>query len=87
MHCSDWNFNNPNNLHQSPAQPHSPNFVLFHSILMKLFPNPNLISPKSSTTLKQVSEFDLFTLDDTDSAFQNITRLTYFQNYYMSDSD
>ncbi|XP_073020033.1 cleavage and polyadenylation specificity factor subunit 2 isoform X1 [Primulina eburnea] len=33
---------------------------------------------------KQVSEFDLFTLDDIDSAFQNITRLTYSQNYYMS---
>ncbi|XP_047974460.1 cleavage and polyadenylation specificity factor subunit 2 [Salvia hispanica] len=33
---------------------------------------------------KQVSEFDLFTLDDIDSAFQNIIRLTYSQNYYMS---
>ncbi|XP_027110292.1 cleavage and polyadenylation specificity factor subunit 2 isoform X1 [Coffea arabica] len=33
---------------------------------------------------KQVSEFDLFTLDDIDSAFQNITRLTYSQNYHIS---
>ncbi|XP_016471443.2 cleavage and polyadenylation specificity factor subunit 2-like [Nicotiana tabacum] len=33
---------------------------------------------------KQVSEFDLFTLDDIDSAFQNVTRLTYSQNHYMS---
>ncbi|XP_042058065.1 cleavage and polyadenylation specificity factor subunit 2-like [Salvia splendens] len=33
---------------------------------------------------KQVSEFDLFTLDDIDSAFQNIIRLTYSQNYYVS---
>lgn len=33
---------------------------------------------------KQVSEFDLFTLDDIDSAFQNVTRLTYSQNYHMS---
>ncbi|XP_027110297.1 cleavage and polyadenylation specificity factor subunit 2 isoform X3 [Coffea arabica] len=32
----------------------------------------------------QVSEFDLFTLDDIDSAFQNITRLTYSQNYHIS---
>lgn len=34
--------------------------------------------------LQQVSEFDLFTLDDIDSAFQSMTRLTYSQNYYMS---
>lgn len=33
---------------------------------------------------KQVSEFDLFTLDDIDSAFQNVTRLTYSQNHHMS---
>lgn len=33
---------------------------------------------------KQVSEFDLFTLDDVDSAFQSVTRLTYSQNHYMS---
>lgn len=33
---------------------------------------------------KQVSDFDLFTLDDIDSAFQNVTRLTYSQNYHMS---
>ncbi|KAJ9679450.1 hypothetical protein PVL29_021397 [Vitis rotundifolia] len=32
---------------------------------------------------KQVSEFDLFTLDDIDSAFQNVTRLTYSQNYHL----
>ncbi|CAA0826386.1 Cleavage and polyadenylation specificity factor subunit 2 [Striga hermonthica] len=35
-------------------------------------------------SLQQVSEFDLFTLDDIDSVFQSITRLTYSQNYYMS---
>lgn len=34
--------------------------------------------------MQQVSEFDLFTLDDIDSAFQNVTRLTYSQNHYMS---
>ncbi|KAK9103629.1 hypothetical protein Sjap_020883 [Stephania japonica] len=35
---------------------------------------------------KQVSEFDAFTLDDIDSAFQNIIRLTYSQNYHLSDT-
>lgn len=33
---------------------------------------------------KQVSEFDLFTLDDIDSAFQTVTRLTYSQNHHLS---
>lgn len=33
---------------------------------------------------KQVSEFDMFTLDDIDSAFQNVTRLTYSQNHHLS---
>ncbi|XVF12513.1 hypothetical protein REPUB_Repub08aG0125000 [Reevesia pubescens] len=33
---------------------------------------------------EQVSEFDLFTLDDIDSAFQSVTRLTYSQNYHLS---
>ncbi|GLJ14052.1 hypothetical protein SUGI_0224770 [Cryptomeria japonica] len=33
---------------------------------------------------KAVSDFDLFTLDDVDAAFQNVTRLTYSQNYYFS---
>ncbi|XP_037491492.1 cleavage and polyadenylation specificity factor subunit 2 isoform X2 [Jatropha curcas] len=33
---------------------------------------------------KAVSEFDLFTLDDIDSAFQNVTRLTYSQNHHLS---
>ncbi|KAH0978924.1 hypothetical protein GBA52_006101 [Prunus armeniaca] len=33
---------------------------------------------------KQVSDFDLFTLDDIDSAFQNVTRLTYAQNHHLS---
>ncbi|XP_057475433.1 cleavage and polyadenylation specificity factor subunit 2 [Actinidia eriantha] len=33
---------------------------------------------------KQVSEFDLFTLDDIDSAFQNVNRLTYSQNHHLS---
>ncbi|KAF9617630.1 hypothetical protein IFM89_037693 [Coptis chinensis] len=32
---------------------------------------------------KQVSDFDLFTLDDIDTAFQTITRLTYSQNYHL----
>ncbi|KAJ6851686.1 cleavage and polyadenylation specificity factor subunit 2 [Iris pallida] len=34
---------------------------------------------------RQVSDFDLFTLDDIDSAFQNVTRLTYSQNHHLSD--
>lgn len=34
--------------------------------------------------LQQVSDFDLFTLDDIDSAFQNVTRLTYAQNHHLS---
>jgi hypothetical protein len=34
--------------------------------------------------LQQVSEFDLFTLDDIDSAFQSVTRLTYSQNHHLS---
>lgn len=34
---------------------------------------------------KQVSDFDLFTLDDIDAAFQNVTRLTYSQNHHLSD--
>ncbi|KAK3220697.1 hypothetical protein Dsin_014667 [Dipteronia sinensis] len=33
---------------------------------------------------RQVSEFELFTLDDIDSAFQNVTRLTYSQNHHLS---
>ncbi|XP_065876107.1 cleavage and polyadenylation specificity factor subunit 2 isoform X2 [Euphorbia lathyris] len=33
---------------------------------------------------KAVSEFELFTLDDIDSAFQSITRLTYSQNHHLS---
>ncbi|KAK4800101.1 hypothetical protein SAY86_025466 [Trapa natans] len=33
---------------------------------------------------KQVSEFDLFSLDDIDSAFQTVTRLTYSQNHHLS---
>ncbi|KAI5444323.1 hypothetical protein KIW84_012816 [Lathyrus oleraceus] len=33
---------------------------------------------------KQVSEFDLFTLDGIDSAFQRVTRLTYSQNHHLS---
>ncbi|XP_043717262.1 cleavage and polyadenylation specificity factor subunit 2 [Telopea speciosissima] len=33
---------------------------------------------------KQVSEFDLFTLDDIDSAFQNVTKLTYSQNHHLT---
>ncbi|CAL1408288.1 unnamed protein product [Linum trigynum] len=33
---------------------------------------------------KAVSDFDLFTLDDVDSAFLSITRLTYSQNHHLS---
>ncbi|VFQ80590.1 unnamed protein product [Cuscuta campestris] len=33
---------------------------------------------------KQVSDFNLFSLDDIDHAFQNVTRLTYSQNYHIS---
>lgn len=33
---------------------------------------------------KQVSEFDLFTLDDIDSAFQVVKRLNYSENYHLS---
>ncbi|XP_062000163.1 cleavage and polyadenylation specificity factor subunit 2 isoform X1 [Rosa rugosa] len=33
---------------------------------------------------KQVSEFDLFTLDDIDSAFQNVTRLTNAQHHHLT---
>lgn len=38
----------------------------------------------SLSLLQQVSEFELFTLDDIDTAFQNVTRLTYSQNYHLS---
>ncbi|KAF5190062.1 Cleavage and polyadenylation specificity factor subunit [Thalictrum thalictroides] len=34
---------------------------------------------------QQVSDFELFNLDDIDSAFQSITRLTYSQNYHLSE--
>ncbi|XP_068342718.1 cleavage and polyadenylation specificity factor subunit 2-like [Pyrus communis] len=33
---------------------------------------------------KEVLDFELFTLDDIDSAFQNVTRLTYAQNHHLS---
>ncbi|XP_004499957.1 cleavage and polyadenylation specificity factor subunit 2 [Cicer arietinum] len=33
---------------------------------------------------KQISDFDLFTLDHIDSAFQSVTRLTYSQNHHLS---
>ncbi|KAF5748319.1 cleavage and polyadenylation specificity factor subunit 2 isoform X1 [Tripterygium wilfordii] len=33
---------------------------------------------------KAMSEFDLFTLDDIDSAFQIVTRLTFSQNHHLS---
>lgn len=36
---------------------------------------------------KQVSDFDLFTLDDIDSAFQTVTRLTYSQNHHLSGNN
>ncbi|RWV98054.1 hypothetical protein GW17_00039121 [Ensete ventricosum] len=36
------------------------------------------------THLQQISDFDLFTLDDIDTAFQNVTRLTYSQNCHLS---
>ena len=34
--------------------------------------------------LQQVSDFDLFTLDDVDAAFQNVVRLKYSQNYILN---
>ena len=34
--------------------------------------------------LQQVSDFDLFTLDDVDAAFQNVVRLKYSQNYLLN---
>ncbi|CAL9759692.1 cleavage and polyadenylation specificity factor subunit 2-like [Musa acuminata AAA Group] len=34
---------------------------------------------------RQISDFDLFTLDDIDTAFQNVTRLTYSQSCHLSD--
>ena len=37
-----------------------------------------------SLLLQQISEFDLFTLDDIDSAFQAMTRLTYSQNHHLT---
>jgi Cft2 family RNA processing exonuclease len=37
-----------------------------------------------SIFVQQVSDFDLFTLDDVDSAFQNIVRLKYSQNYLLN---
>ena len=37
-----------------------------------------------SLLLQQISEFDLFTLDDIDSAFQVMTRLTYSQNHHLT---
>ncbi|KAK1396309.1 Histone domain-containing protein [Heracleum sosnowskyi] len=40
--------------------------------------------PRKQLAYKQVSEFDLFTLDDVDSAFQNVTALAYSQNHHMS---
>uniref|UniRef100_A0A0R0HIA6 Cleavage and polyadenylation specificity factor subunit 2 n=1 Tax=Glycine max TaxID=3847 RepID=A0A0R0HIA6_SOYBN len=38
----------------------------------------------SSSSVCQVSGFDLFTLDDIDSAFQSVTRITYSQNHHFS---
>ena len=43
-----------------------------------------LVFITKSIFLQQVSDFDLFTLDDIDSAFQNVTRLTYSQNCHLS---
>uniref|UniRef100_A0A0E0CG54 Cleavage and polyadenylation specificity factor subunit 2 n=1 Tax=Oryza meridionalis TaxID=40149 RepID=A0A0E0CG54_9ORYZ len=36
-------------------------------------------------TEPQVSDFDLFTLDDIDAAFQNVVRLKYSQNHLLND--
>ena len=46
-----------------------------------------LISLTAALRSQQVSDFDLFTLDDIDSAFQNVTRLTYSQNYHLFGKD
>ncbi|XP_078182694.1 cleavage and polyadenylation specificity factor 100 isoform X1 [Carex rostrata] len=34
---------------------------------------------------RQISDFDMFTLDDIDAAFQNVIRLKYSQNYHLSE--
>ncbi|CAO2141490.1 unnamed protein product [Urochloa humidicola] len=34
---------------------------------------------------RQVSDFDLFTLDDVDAAFKNVVTLKYLQNYLLND--
>ncbi|XP_042407472.1 cleavage and polyadenylation specificity factor subunit 2 isoform X1 [Zingiber officinale] len=34
---------------------------------------------------RECSDFDLFSLDDIDAVFQNVTRLTYSQNYHLTD--
>jgi Cft2 family RNA processing exonuclease len=34
--------------------------------------------------MQQISDFDMFTLDDIDAAFQNVIRLKYSQNYHLS---
>lgn len=57
--------------------------MVYHLIEQCLF-STHFTYPTVIDSLQQVSEFDLFTLDDIDSAFQNITRLTYSQNYHMS---
>lgn len=54
--------------------------AFFASLLMLCF----FFSSLFSLLLQQVSDFDLFTLDDIDAAFQNVTRLTYSQNYHIS---
>lgn len=46
-----------------------------------------MISLTAALPSQQVSDFDLFTLDDVDSAFQNVTRLTYSQNYHLFGKD
>lgn len=59
--------------------------VHFFFLVMNMLLFIDVLSVSNSICfLQQVSEFDLFTLDDIDSAFQNIIRLTYSQNYYMS---
>ncbi|KAJ1694426.1 hypothetical protein LUZ63_011124 [Rhynchospora breviuscula] len=35
---------------------------------------------------RQISDFDMFTLDDIDAAFQNVIRLKYSQNYHLSEN-
>lgn len=40
--------------------------------------------PFLMSLLQQVADFELFTLDDIDAAFQNVVRLKYSQNHLLN---